>query len=424
MRRMSRHGRGDRGAVAIIVAMLFGFGVMIGAAALTIDVGRINLDRRQLQNGADAAAVSAARDCAVGNCPNATAAAGSAALAAYTRLGTLANGNAADGATKVARVDGGLAVCGTAPGLTSCPAPTAGTTPGIQECPSTPLSAKYVRVYTETQDAAGNTILPYTFGAAITGAGTGANQQTCATVGYGNGKATGPVLPIAMSYCEWKTGVGYNPSADPTGTYVSPPNYDYGVTYGYVADTSSLTTPPWPTATEKEIYTAKSKASPGCTTWNGHVTPGNFSALTQTPAGSCTVFASDFMVGDTGNDSPCTDAQLAKYLGKIVLVPLFDCVASSPTLPSNLLTGCQAGGNNAFYSITGYASFYLTGWQFSGTKSPYDTSIHGGHKVCQGATGDSGRCLSGWFTHTVISAGEIDQSGPPDFGSVFTQILQ
>ena len=54
---------GERGAVAMIVAMLFGFGVMIGLAALTVDVGNINADRRQLQNGADAVALAVAQQC-------------------------------------------------------------------------------------------------------------------------------------------------------------------------------------------------------------------------------------------------------------------------------------------------------------------------------------------------------------------------
>jgi len=122
MRRVIFHRPHEKGAIAVIVAVLFGFGVMTAAAALTIDVGNINADRRQLQNGADAMALSAAKDCATSVCPDATAKAGSLAKANYDRLQTLANTNAADGATKVARVDGGLALCGTPP-LSPCTKP-------------------------------------------------------------------------------------------------------------------------------------------------------------------------------------------------------------------------------------------------------------------------------------------------------------
>ena len=51
MRRLTTPLSSDRGAVAVLVAILFGFGVMLGAGALTVDVGNINADRRQLQNG-------------------------------------------------------------------------------------------------------------------------------------------------------------------------------------------------------------------------------------------------------------------------------------------------------------------------------------------------------------------------------------
>jgi len=88
---MTNAHRGERGAIATIVAMLFGLGVLLGAGALTVDVGNINAERRQLQNGADAAALSAARDCAGGACPN------TAVPADMARLTALTDGNAKDG---------------------------------------------------------------------------------------------------------------------------------------------------------------------------------------------------------------------------------------------------------------------------------------------------------------------------------------
>ncbi|WP_066516160.1 pilus assembly protein TadG-related protein [Curtobacterium ammoniigenes] len=70
----------------IMVALLM-------AAAFTIDVGAMLFERGQLQNGADAAALAVAGNCATGTCGNTTATAQ-----------TFANQNANDGAANVASV--------------------------------------------------------------------------------------------------------------------------------------------------------------------------------------------------------------------------------------------------------------------------------------------------------------------------------
>lgn len=77
MRRMSR--RSERGATAVLVAaLLVG---LIGSAAIAVDLGALWVDRIELQNGADAAALGAAQDCGVGNCAKAAATAQSLAAA-------------------------------------------------------------------------------------------------------------------------------------------------------------------------------------------------------------------------------------------------------------------------------------------------------------------------------------------------------
>ncbi|XTR53338.1 pilus assembly protein TadG-related protein [Pseudarthrobacter sp. So.54] len=45
--------------------------VLLGITAIVVDVGMIYAERFELQNGADAAALAIAQDCAVGNCANA-----------------------------------------------------------------------------------------------------------------------------------------------------------------------------------------------------------------------------------------------------------------------------------------------------------------------------------------------------------------
>ena len=55
----------DRGAVAIVVALLMV--ALLGSAAISIDVGRLYVERRQLHNGSDAAALALAQMCSGAN---------------------------------------------------------------------------------------------------------------------------------------------------------------------------------------------------------------------------------------------------------------------------------------------------------------------------------------------------------------------
>lgn len=416
-RQLSPKGRGESGAVATLVAIFFGTGVLLGIGALVIDTGSLLYERRQLQNGADAAALAIVKTCMEGDKLGVLC--GAPDISLGSPLVSLAGANAADQKSDIAPpVCGSAALVAANPSaFTLCPAPST----ALVECPRTTSAAKYVEVRTSTRTASDGTILPSVLAQALAG-GTysGETVKACARVGWGPGKPTGvPVLPIAMSYCEWKVATGANPPTVP-GTFVTPlPNYSYGVKYGY-DNLAGTPTPSWPTAKEHEIYTAKSLAAPGCTTWNGHAAPGNFGALKQDPAGSCKVKDAAWMPGDTGNSGACPDAELVPYLGQLVLIPLFDCVAAS-TDPITNSTNCKDGGQ-ANYHITGYATFYLTGWQFDGGGG-YDRSIADNHKLCDVPSGNSGRCLSGWFMRGAIGVGEIDDTGPPDFGTSVMQVL-
>lgn len=92
MRRLAERTDGERGGIAVIVALLMV--VLLGFAAIAVDVGMISSERAQLQNGSDSAAFMVAQKCAKNvadeNCST------SAPLAAG-----LANGNAVDGLSGV-----------------------------------------------------------------------------------------------------------------------------------------------------------------------------------------------------------------------------------------------------------------------------------------------------------------------------------
>ena len=64
----------DRGTTAVLVGV--SFLVLVGIAAFVLDIGNLFWERRSLQNGADAAALAVAQDCAGGDCgdPQVTAA--------------------------------------------------------------------------------------------------------------------------------------------------------------------------------------------------------------------------------------------------------------------------------------------------------------------------------------------------------------
>jgi len=422
MHRLTRFREGEQGAIAAIVAMLFGFGVLLSLAALTVDVGNINADRRQLQNGADAVALAVAQTCATtGTCaPNDPA------------LQTLVDANAADGATAIRRVDNGIgttlagqrAICGTAPGLTACPTTWTAGISKLQECPSTPSSGvNYVRVYAETKNSAGGNLLPYYFGAAITGI-SGANQQACATVTYG--PPSGVAAPITLSYCEWKKATGYPSTSyyltDPTGTA---PGYG-GATPQPAWPVPALQLPSAPAPGGETIIGLQGTSTTSdCATWNGHDVPGGFGYLSTSTGCTATAAVGGWIQIDTGNTLP-TGCELTPYLNKILYLPVYDCVATGTvTVPPSWQPGvgspCTVGnGNNSWYHIQGYAKFYLSGYKTGG--GPSDTAARLNYPVasvenprkpdpCSG----SNRCLSGWFLQGLVPTPVAisPPSGPP-----------
>ena len=158
--------RDERGAVAVLVAILLGGGVLLGMGALVVDVGQLYQERAELQNGADAAAVGVAKSCALGACDPAAAV-------------TYADGNAS-------ALTGGTAgvslVCGSGT-LGGCPASTGAMT----DCPPPPAGANFVDVSTSTRTASGSTLLPPVFARTVLGNGSyrGTTVRACAQAEWG-----------------------------------------------------------------------------------------------------------------------------------------------------------------------------------------------------------------------------------------------
>jgi hypothetical protein len=200
MRRLRRRGD-DEGAVAVLVAILLGGGVLLGMGALTIDIGLIAHEREQLQGGADAAAWVVALSCT--RTPDTCA--DQAPLAQRQ-----ADGNALDG-----RAASALTVC-----TTGCGSVPRGRT---EPCPALPadLTASFAEVRTTTREAGGGTLLPPVLAQTLIGGHAGTAVTACAQVAWG-APVTGTVLAVGVAHCTWAAATsGGATYPSPSGT-VSP----------------------------------------------------------------------------------------------------------------------------------------------------------------------------------------------------------
>lgn len=350
MQWLGRRRDAQRGSVSVIVAILFSTGVLLGCAALTVDVGNISAERRQLQNGSDAVALSAARDCAQnGICP----------AVANVDPNHLADANAADGATKIARVDGTAPVCGQGPGLATCP-PVSG---GLGDCvtPASGMPKQYVRVYAQTETKDGSTILPYFFGQALVG-GKGVTQQTCSTAAWGPA-GSAKVLPLTLPKCFF----------DKITT-----KYPLGSTY-----TVAIAI-----ADDAETCDSTQVAPPGGKGW---LDGGGDCLVTSTVGGS-----------NTGAGKANSYTCLPSLLGEVAFVPLYDTASNS--------------GTNGQYHIWGLAAFHIVGYMFPSvtangqTASPACPSTD--FNLDPKAKGTGNSCIWGYFTTEVAPVGSISPTAP------------
>lgn len=349
---------GDAGAVAVIVAILLPV-VLLGFGALVLDIGSLYAEKRQLQNGADAAAFAIAQDCAKGNCgtPSATAA-------------QLANENANDGAANVEDI------CGNAAGLIACIDP-----------PTVPAGAGYVRVKTQTGDSAGPGLMPPLLGRVLDPSYDGQTVHASATVVWGEPGALSAVFPLTFSACD------------------------------YTAQTAGGTifaTTPYAASAEKVIYFHSNPEAAPCASTpaaSGLDLPGGFGWVSVAGCTSSSTLGSTLPV-DTGNSVPqdCTVGNgqtaaflLDQYVGQIIQLPVFGA-----------MSGTGTGGT---YTITTYASFYLTGYYFD--QQHQHASIVSGNVPC----GQPDSCLSGYFVQSTADPEAADTVGGGTGGVTVFQLL-
>jgi Flp pilus assembly protein TadG len=175
---IDRSPEGDDGVILVWVAMMLV--ALVGMGALVIDIGALYVERRELQNGADAAALAVAQDCAEGDCGS-----GGGAVQAQK----YADLNANDG---VSAVDPSTP-CGVGPGLAAC-----GT-----GAPSGAAGASgWVRVDTSTMDLDGGNEVSFLLAPVISSL-TGKTVTASAVAAWGP-MGGGAVVPLVFSLCEWE----------------------------------------------------------------------------------------------------------------------------------------------------------------------------------------------------------------------------
>lgn len=366
MTRIGNKFRDERGGVMVIVALCFvGLSVILGAASLSIDVGKLMWERRELQNGADAAALSLAQNCAKEvNC-----------VENDLGIKALAEGNAKDGLHTIERECQSPAVSGS---LTPCL--DVSNVSDLRQCP--PLRApydtlpnlKYVEVRTESLSPEGSFVTNW-----LAGIAGGDNQSTllsCSRVAWGpTGGAK--VLPLTFSKCEFDDAMLNGGFHDPAE----------GMYDGEIA-----------------LATMYAKDAGPC--------PGDFKmdgagAFGWVGDGDCEVTVEDgWIPGDPGED-----ATLGCFKpGDTVLIPIFDEYVSS---------GKQ-------YHLDGFAAFYITGYEFPG--APPKIEAIAGHpgpdakNECEAESNNKKFCLYGWFLGDYVDgSGSIDTGGGSDYGAITIQ---
>jgi Flp pilus assembly protein TadG len=342
-------GRDERGVIGVLIAMMFGAGVLTGIGALVIDAGQLFQERAELQNGADAAALAVAKSCATGTC---------AAAAATTLAAQYANANASALTGNTAA----SVVCGTG-ALGACP----GVTGAQTDCPAAPVGgAGYVDVRTSTL-VGGSILLPPIFAKSLLGNGSyqGSTVKACAQAQWGGAPPPGIITAaFTISACEWW-------QATTAGTVYAP-----------------VTAPL--AANDRQIK-LRSGAGAGCT---GYATPADavslFGWMKEGNPGGCT---SNSIPGPTypvltSTPTDCNPGLFNDWTNRhtVIDIPVYTSV-----------TGCCG---SAVYNLQGIAAFVVTGYNvpatFGGTTSEPDWL--NAALSCSGAT----YCINGYFVSPLV----------------------
>ena len=358
MRALTRRIHDERGASAVVVALVIV--LLFGFTALALDVAALVQERRELQNGADAAALAVAKDCA----------AGTSCGGYLTTADTYADANADDTQSNVDEV------CGVGPGLTGCADP-----------PTLPTGALgYVRATTSTNEVSSPdnpSQVNYRFAPVLSDAFVGKTMHGQAVAAWGS-PGSASVLPLTMSECEFDLA-----TSDGT-TYATPVagNPPYSGNFRVIKFHSG----------NNQAQAADCAAQAGQDTDGDQRLPGGFGWLQTTADCQVEVDAGGWYHETPGSAAPgsSTGCDPSLFLNKVVLIPVFDDVNG-------------LGGNNGGYHLEGFAAFYITGFRLSG-----------GAWTVNPPCSPPADCIGGYFVKHVAVGEEF---GGPPMGAVIVKMV-
>lgn len=301
----SRLGDPERGASAIIVGVaILG---LVGMAAFVIDIGALFEERRDLQNGADAAALAVAADCAQnGICTAAAAQPEAERIAAF---------NSNDGQATVNQSDIVFDVA----------------------------NAK-VTVTVHTKDASdGDGEIDYVL-APVLGKDSKAVSAT-ASAGWAS-PGGGVSLPLTISACEWEEATGGGNPPDPLAF----PAYAKIWLHDGAGSPDPTPCPPFGPGMDVD--------------GDGDIAEGGFGFLDATDCKAELVGPLlDYMIGKPGAGNPGSlGCDLTDVLGRDLLIPIFDDIAQTGN-------PCGAPPGQNCYHVYGFGAFRIDNIDLNGTWS-------------------------------------------------------
>lgn len=423
----------DEGFVGVLVAILIGFGALLVVGALVVDIGLKHVERRELQNGADAAVLAATFECSFRD----VATSGHSCSTALSKAQAAASANASDTYADIAAPASLPAFCGNG----NAALPTCSGNGATLLCPnnlSQTSNVNFLQVTTATKSRT-TSVLPSYF-AGLLGSTDNGTIHACAQAQWGPPTShPTAVFPIAMHWKCWFAQVqgtnNYGPpsyAASGATSFTRWIRLTGGSTSGCYGSNDLASGFGWTCVAIGTCSDPALATSAGCNNVDG------------------AAYRADMWVQvDTGNNlpSPC---QVALYPGTpgtitrtMIVIPLYDCIwaqnataaTGSPYVLPNGYTSCATlpapiTPNERHYHIIGFAPFLLSGyWYGSGgcsgasscnnvTDSYIQTNIQanvnqGGQGVCT----SNERCLFGWFTQaTLLSEGEIGNDNQNYFG--------
>ena len=389
MRRL-RELQSERGAAAIIVAILLGTGFLIVSVSMVIDGGRLFLERRVLQSTADVVAVTAAQACAAKDLSNSLAAAADcqnppANIASAMNLSSSARVPYDPNQTEA------FEACGPTASLGSC----GSTSLSSFDCQD-PVDGKtglrythYSRVYTRTTQAGvtGGTAL-YPLFAPFLGTGSGgAKMAACSQVAWVYPSIANvpnaTYFPFAFSQCEYS-----ETSRVSVGYYASTPTCSGAIDHGGTAISCGVG------GCSGGIVGFSYSTTAGCSSVSGGKLSlyGTSNSIGAPSSNICvkTKIGDAPSVG-TANLSRTVDGTYGASLTPeaVYTVPLYDKLTGSPYK----------------IRISGFGFYHLLGYKFPGASYVSKKVSAPSWPTSCGAASTSGNnwCLYGYFEPHVYS---------------------